>query len=67
MSWVSKGFNCLGAVVVLVRSGPPKLDGGEWKVAVGDTLRLCETALASRLGGRGISWAGVVISALVFN
>jgi hypothetical protein len=67
MSWVSKGFNCLGAVVVLVRSGLPKLDGGEWKVAVGDTLRLCETALASRLGESGISWAGVVISALVFN
>jgi hypothetical protein len=33
-------------------------------VAAGDTLRLCETALASRLGETGISWAGVVIFAL---
>jgi hypothetical protein len=57
MSCVSKGFNCFGAVVVRVSCAPPKLDGGEWKVAVGDMLRLCETVLVSRLGDPTISCA----------
>ncbi len=57
MSCVSKGFKCFGAVVVRVSCAPPKLDGGEVKVAVGDMLRLCETALASRLVDPTISCA----------
>jgi hypothetical protein len=61
MSCVSKGFNCFGAVVVRVSCAPPKLGGGEWNVAVGEMLRLCETALASRLGDPTISCAWVAM------
>ena len=47
MSSVLNGLSCLGAIR---RGRPPErklLDGGEWKVAVGDTLRLYETALGA--------------------
>lgn len=59
MSSVLKGFNslCNGLVPVLVSCAPPKLLGGLWKVAVGDMLRLCETARASLFGEVGISCA----------
>jgi len=57
MSCVSKGFKLFGAVRVRVSCAPPKLDGGEWKVAVGDMLKLCETVLASRFGDPTISCA----------
>jgi len=62
---VLKGFNslCFGAVAALVSCEPPKLLGGLWKVAVGEMLRLCETARAS-LVGEGISWAEDILLGL---
>ena len=46
-------------------SAPPKLEGGEWNVAVGevDTLRLCETVLVNLFGEGAMSLAGVAIFA----
>ena len=69
MSVLSKGFNCFGRVVVLV-SGPPKLLGGEWKVAVGEveTLRL-RTARSGLFMENAMSFAGVpaMIKSLLFE
>lgn len=67
MSSVLKGFNSLfnGLVVVLVSCAPPKLLGGLWKVAVGEMLRLCETAPARLLGEVGISCAEAIFIILI--
>jgi hypothetical protein len=65
ISWVLKGFNCfVGAVVVRVRCGVPKLVGGLWKVADGDveTAILYGTVLSSLLGEVVISLAGVAMA-----
>ena len=36
MSWVLKGLSCFG----MGRRAPPKLDGGEWNVVVGEVETL---------------------------
>lgn len=51
MSCVLNGFNCLGNA--RCARAPPKLDGGEWKVAVGDV----ETLIRWANSGLGIEVA----------
>ena len=62
---MSKGFKTFGVVWVLVSCAPPKLDGGEWNVAVGETLRLFIVGLENALGEMGMVLAGVLMIALL--
>lgn len=50
---------------LLLRCAPPKLEGGEWNVVVGEMLRLCDTVRSSLSEEGAISLAGVAIFAVV--
>jgi hypothetical protein len=72
ISSVAKGLSGLGnapVVPLLVSGGPPKLEGGEWKVDVGETdmLRVRETCLVKPLAHRPIFFASEGILKLSGN
>jgi hypothetical protein len=57
MSCEWNGLRFLGVDRVLVKPAPPKLDGGEWNAAEGETDRLTDLvgSSACRRGEAGIS------------
>lgn len=50
-----------------LRCAPPKLEGGEWNVVVGEMLRLCDTVRSSLSEEGAISLAGVAIFAVLWK
>lgn len=70
ISCVSKGLRGFGGcapVGLLLSCAPPKLEGGEWNVVVGEMLRLCDTVLSSLSEEGTMSLAGVAIFTVLWK